>query len=232
MKIIRFEEIDSTNDYVKSLLRSGKTDGEDLVVTAKKQTGGRGTKGRSFVSEEGGVYLTRLYFYRDFPASDAFLVMAGASVAVCRTLEKFGLTATIKWPNDVYVNDKKICGILIENTFSGATISSSVVGIGLNVNNSLPEELKDAAISMREAAGKAFDRAAVENALIEETGNPCPIDEYRKRVGYLDRRVSLFFGDECVPAYALFVNERGELVAEIDGARRAVTAAEVSLRLR
>lgn len=69
--------------------------------------------------------------------------MANASVAVCRTLENYGLTAEIKWPNDVYVQGKKICGILIENVFSGDRISSSVVGIGVNVNNSLPEELKN-----------------------------------------------------------------------------------------
>lgn len=115
MKILHYEETDSTVLRAKALIGGG----EDLVVTAVRQTGGMGTKGRSFASEAGGVYLTRLTFYKNFPASDAFKIMAGASVAVCRTVEKFGLVPCIKWPNDVYVADKKICGILIENTFSG-----------------------------------------------------------------------------------------------------------------
>lgn len=227
MKIIRYEETDSTVLRAKALIGGG----EDLVVTAVRQTGGMGTKGRSFASEEGGVYLTRLTFYENFPASDAFKIMAGASVAVCRTVEKFGLVPCIKWPNDVYVADKKICGILIENTFSGNRISSSVVGIGVNVNNSLPEELANIAVSMREAAGHPFDREEVEKTLIEETGKSFPMNEYRRRVGYLGRRIVLISGGERVSAYALSVDEGGGLLVEMDGRQQRVTSAEVSLRL-
>ena len=78
MKRIHFEEIDSTNNYAKDR----RKDKEDLIITAKRQTGGRGTKGRSFVSEEGGVYLTKLVFYDNFPADKVFLVMARTAVAV------------------------------------------------------------------------------------------------------------------------------------------------------
>ena len=103
----RFDEIDSTNEYAKTKRQEGK----DLIVTAKRQIGGRGTKGRSFSSEEGGVYLTKLSFYDNFPAKEAFKIMAQAAVAVCETLQYYGLQPKIKWVNDVYVNDKKICGI-------------------------------------------------------------------------------------------------------------------------
>lgn len=227
MRIIRFDEIDSTNNYAKAQ----RENGEPLVVTAKVQTGGRGTKGRSFSSNEGGVYLTRLTFYRDFPASSAFRIMADASVAVCRTLEAFGLSPRIKWPNDVYVQDKKICGILIENTFSGDKIANSVVGIGVNVNNALPKEVEGIAVSMREAAGRAFDREKVEETLIEETGKRFAMKEYLERVGYLGRRVTLMIGDERIPAYAVSVDEEGGLLVETEGGKRRVTSAEVSLRL-
>ena len=150
---------------------------------------------------------------------------------MCRTVEKFGLVPCIKWPNDVYVADKKICGILIENTFSGNRISSSVVGIGVNVNNSLPEELANIAVSMREAAGHPFDREEVEKTLIEETGKSFPMDEYRRRIGYLGRRIVLISGGERVSAYALSVDEGGGLLVEMDGRQQRVTSAEVSLRL-
>lgn len=227
MKIIRFEEIDSTNLYAKA----HRAEGEDLVVTAKIQTGGMGTKGRSFSSNEGGVYLTRLTFYKNFPSSEAFKIVVNASVAVCRTLERFGLSPLIKWPNDIYVQDKKICGISTENTFSGDNVSNSVVGIGLNVNNALPEELRDIAVSMRTASGFEFDRTEVESVLIEETDKDFSMEEYLSRVGYLNREVTLIFGDKRIPAYAVSVDSQGGLIVEISGEKRRVTAAEVSLRV-
>lgn len=226
MKRIDLKETTSTNEVAKSLRERG----ENLVVTALRQTGGKGTKGRSFSSAAGGVYLTRLTFYENFPAADAFLIMASASVAVCRTLEKYGFEAEIKWPNDVYVHGKKICGILIENTFSGNKISCSVVGIGLNVNNELPAELSETAISMRSAAGKIFDREETENVLIEESGKIFPMEEYRKRIGFLGRPVLLLSGERKIPARAVDVDERGGLLAEIGGKMKRFAAAEVSLR--
>lgn len=227
MKILRFEELDSTNTYAKTLLKSG----ESAVIVAERQTGGRGTKGRSFVSNEGGVYLTKLDFHDGFPAKDAFKIMACAAVAVCKTLERFSFSPVIKWANDVHVNGKKICGILIENVFSGANIAASIVGIGLNVNNVLHEELRAIAVSMREAAGKPFDKSEVEAALIEELNGAFSVSDYLSRVGYLNREITLLEGGERNPAYAISVTERGELVVEQGGKIRTVTAAEVSLRL-
>lgn len=227
MKILRFEELDSTNTYAKTLLKSG----EGAFIIAERQTGGRGTKGRSFISNEGGLYLTKLDFYDCFPAKNAFEIMAGAAVAVCKTLERFSLSPVIKWANDVHVNGKKICGILIENVFSGANIASSIVGIGLNVNNVLPEELREIAVSMRETAGKTFDKSEVEAALIKELKGGFSFFDYLSRVGYLNREIILLEGGERTPAYALSVTERGELVVRQDGKIRTVTAAEVSLRL-
>lgn len=226
MKRIDLKETTSTNEVAKSLRERG----ENLVVTALRQTGGKGTKGRSFSSAAGGVYLTRLTFYENFPAANAFLIMASASVAVCRTLEKYGFEAEIKWPNDVYVHGKKICGILIENTFSGNKISCSVVGIGLNVNNELPPELSGTAISMRSAAGKVFDREETENVLIEESGKIFPMEEYRKRIGFLGRPVLLLSGERKIPARAVDVDERGGLLAEVGREMKRFAAAEVSLR--
>ena len=114
IKIKKFSRIVSTQEYADKM----KKYGENLIVTAGKQSGGKGTKGRSFSSEKGGVYLSSLLYYPNFPAEKSFLIMAGTCAAVCRTLEEGGLQAKIKWPNDVFVNGKKICGILTENTFS------------------------------------------------------------------------------------------------------------------
>ena len=144
-KRLHFDTLPSTQDYAKER----RVDGENLAVTATYQTGGKGTKGRTFSSQEGGVYLSKLTFYEDLHVKSAFKIMIGAAVAVCETLRFYGLKPLIKWPNDICVKDKKICGILIENVFAGDKVRSSVVGIGLNVFNSLPEELADIATSMK-----------------------------------------------------------------------------------
>ena len=135
VRIERFETLSSTNDYAKSVLAKG----ENVLIIARTQTGGRGTKGRSFSSREGGIYLSKVSFYEQYPAKEAFKLLQAAAVAVCETLHVWGVKAQIKWPNDILVNGKKICGILIENVFSGANVRSSIVGIGLNVCNELDE---------------------------------------------------------------------------------------------
>ena len=227
MKRIRLTEIDSTNLYAKALREKG----ENAVITARRQTGGMGTKGRSFSSQDGGVYLTKLAFYENFPARDAFKIMSTAAVAVCRTLEYFGLPPVIKWANDVYVADKKICGILIENVFSGDKISSSIIGVGLNVYNPLPDELKGIATSVELETGKRFDVEKVTDRLINELERGADISEYISRLGYMGQAATFLFPDGEASGKLLFVDERGALHAELDGQEKVLTAAEVSLRL-
>ncbi len=227
IKRIHFDEIGSTNEYAKEL----RDLGQDAVVTADRQTGGRGTKGRSFSSNVGGVYVTKLTFYRDFPAREAFKIMAGAAVAVCETLEFYGLCPVIKWVNDIYVNDKKICGILIENVFSGNRIVSSIVGIGLNVCNILPNDLERIATTMSQALNKDVCVVEVRERLIANLAVQKGVDEYLKRIGYMNRQATVICGESSMPASLLSVDEEGGLWAEIDGEKRRFAAAQVSLRL-
>lgn len=222
-----FQSLPSTQEYVKSK----RSEGQNLLVLAERQTGGKGTKGRSFSSEEGGVYLSKLSFYEEYPAKNAFLIMASAAVAVCETLRFYGLSPVIKWANDVFVNDKKICGILVENTLSGKNISSSVVGIGLNVCNSLPNELSGIATTMQQETGKVFSVSEVRERLISELSKTRSMEEYLSFIGYMGRTATLLFGDERVPATLLSVDREGGLIVEINGEKKRLTAAEVSLRL-
>lgn len=225
MKILNFDSLPSTNDYVKSHASEG-----DMVVTAKRQTAGRGTKNRRFDSGMGGLYLSKLTHYTDFPAADVFRVMLSSSLAVCRTVEDFGLKAGIKWPNDVFVNGKKICGILIENTFSGGKISSSVVGIGLNINNVLPFELREIATTMSEASGKNHVVEEVRARLLFHLNEEYSIEEYKKYIFFFNQEITLIQGDESRRVTALDIDERGRLVVWDAGELRAVSAGEVSLR--
>lgn len=227
MKRIFLEETESTNEYAKAR----RDLGENLLVVAKKQTGGRGTKGRSFCSNLGGVYLSLLTFYQDFPASNAFQIMQGAAVAVCETLAFFGVKPKIKWANDVYVNGKKICGILIENALKGKCIGSSVVGIGLNVWNELSDELSDIATTLFKETGKKMDVERVIDVLVRFLEEKNIHEKYAQYLGWLNEEVTLVIGDKETRAKLLSVDETGGLWAEIDGEKRRLAAAEVSLRV-
>ena len=152
MKIIELDEVDSTNEYCKRL----ETD-EDVAVIAKRQISGKGTKGRVFISERGGVYLSVMRFYKDFICRDAFKIMVNSCVAVCKTLEAYSVKPNIRWANDVLVGGKKISGTLIENSF-GKGGARSIVGIGLNVNNPIPDELKIQPQACRSIRLKKFPR--------------------------------------------------------------------------
>ena len=230
MEYIRehFDEIASTNDYAKSL-RSEK---KNRIITAKKQTGGRGTKGRSFSSNEGGVYLTKLDFYEDFPASRAFEIMANAASAVCDTLAGFSLSPQIKWANDVFVNGKKICGILVENVFSGNRVVSSVVGVGLNVYNELPFELSEIATNILAETGEKISVEAVTERLIAEWQKPRGMAEYLRYIGFMGEEATLVLADGEKHGRLLSVDEQGGLHVCIDGVNQRLTSAEVSLRAR
>ena len=224
---VHFEELPSTNDYAKE--KRGEC--KPLFVTASKQSKGRGTKGRSFVSNVGGVYLSALRYYDEFPAKESFKIMAFAAVAVCETLRFYGVSPVIKWANDIFVGDKKICGILIENVFSGANVASSVVGIGLNVNGEFTDELVDIATTMQAQTERTFSVEEVTETLIKELQKERTMAEYLAYIGYMGREVTLILGEEKTRASLLSVDEEGGLLVELCGEKRRLTTAEVSIRL-
>ena len=225
MKIEILEEVDSTNEYIKRYLSQG----EDRIVVAKRQTGGRGTKGRSFLSDEGGVYLTALNFYRGFFAKEAFLIMAHAATAVCRTAEHFGLQPEIKWPNDVYLSGKKLAGILVENILEGDKVKASVVGIGLNACNDLGA-INEIAISLSEGAGRKISVEEAREILIENLQRADTFNDYLQRVRFLGREVLVIEGDSSYRARAIEICQDGRLKVGRNGKEVCLSAAEISLK--
>lgn len=225
MKIELLEEVDSTNVYIKRYLPLG----EDVIVCARRQTGGKGTKGRSFVSDEGGVYLTALTFYRGVPASEAFRVMTHAAVSVCRTAEAFGLSPEIKWPNDVLIGGKKLAGILIENGFSDGMLKSSIVGIGLNAENDV--SALGIAVSLSEAAGRRISADEARETLIRNYAQADDFADYLSRIRFLSRMVTVREGEREYDALARRILPDGRLEVEAGGELRALSAAEIGLKL-
>ena len=157
MKIIELEVTESTNDEVKKYWDLD----EDIAVFARRQTGGRGSKGRSFSSPEGGIYISFIKHYRGLKAEKAYEVTEDISLSVALTLRAFGVKAEIKWPNDVYVGKKKICGMLTQNEIKNGYVEKTLCGVGINVNNDLPIELDGIATSLKKELGREVDLKSV-----------------------------------------------------------------------
>lgn len=226
--LYQFDELSSTNNFAKTLLNGSK----NALIFADAQSSGRGTKGRSFSSKKGGVYATKLDFYQNYPAQKAFEIMAKTATAVCKTLEDFGLMPCIKWPNDIYVANKKISGILIENGLQGKAIAYSIVGVGINVCNELPQELSAIATTMRLQLKTPPTVEEVKQKLCRYwTGEFC-MQDYLSRVGYLGQECDLLFSDTRKTATLLFVDEEGGLHVRINGEEKCFHSAELSLRIK
>ena len=132
-KIQKFEEIDSTNKFALDNIQSLK---DYSVITAKNQTAGRGRKGRTWVSTEGeNLYFSLLLKEPQVLLSEISGIPQLMGLAIYKALVTSGVKDSwIKWPNDIYVNNKKICGILCESRFKGSEIDGLVIGVGVNVN--------------------------------------------------------------------------------------------------
>tara|TARA_A100001015_G_scaffold47210_1_gene52127 strand:+ start:2137 stop:2865 length:729 start_codon:yes stop_codon:yes gene_type:complete len=145
MKIIKLDAIDSTNSYLKKLLNKESLD--DLtVVVSKHQTQGRGRNGNIWSNKPSLNLAFSIYKrFSDFEIDKKFMLNVISSISVYETLKKYNLfDLTIKWPNDIMTEDKKISGILIENNIRGKKIKHSVIGIGININQSKFKNLPNA----------------------------------------------------------------------------------------
>lgn len=133
-KIIHLSTVDSTNNYAANLLIEGKTE-HGTVILADEQTNGRGQRMTQWQSEAGMNLTASLILINPGVKLDQqFRITMFISLVLKNFLEKYGLKASVKWPNDIYIGDKKICGVLIENSVRGGIIGNAVIGIGLNVN--------------------------------------------------------------------------------------------------
>lgn len=155
-KVIHIEETDSTNRWLKE-----HGEGEILVV-AEYQTAGKGCGSNSWESEKGKNLTFSMLIHPDITAHDQFRITEVTSVALCETLAPYIYNKVeIKWPNDIYIGDKKICGMLIENRLQGSTVVDSIIGIGLNVNQRVFESDAPNPVSMWQLLGQDTDREAL-----------------------------------------------------------------------
>lgn len=194
--ILRLDETLSTNAELKRLQKENPLPEYSMVMT-EFQTAGRGQAGNSWYSGKGNnILLSFLLYPHSVKAKDQFIISQIVSLAIKRVLDNFIEDVTIKWPNDIYWNDKKIAGILIENSLIGQHIDYTIVGVGLNVNEKeFPSSLPNP-VSLREITGERADREILLTLLqVEflrlyqamERGEITPIErEYMKQLYHSD----------------------------------------------
>lgn len=237
--IIVMDEVDSTNLELKRLAKGGAKDG--TVVVADYQTSGRGRLGRSFFSPAGsGIYMS-LLLKPSFEEERATLVTTAVSVAVCRAIERVsGKRPLIKWVNDLYLDDKKICGILTEairNAVSGK-IEYIVIGIGVNCTKTeFPDDIKNIAGSVCEKA-ENFSRNELIAEIIKEINimgdfadSKNFIDDYKQRSLVIGKEIRIL-GESEELAKAVDIDENGGLVVRlVSGETKILSSGEISIRL-
>jgi BirA family biotin operon repressor/biotin-[acetyl-CoA-carboxylase] ligase len=159
-----FQKIPSTNLYAKELIKNKAEEG--TIVISDIQTEGRGRKNRLWSSPEGGLWFSTI-MYPDIPPHYGMLLTMASSVAVAKGIEEItGIKPEIKWPNDLLIDGRKVCGILTELDAEMDKVNHMIIGIGINVNNSIDNNLKQTAISLKQKTSQNISRVDLLRSII------------------------------------------------------------------
>lgn len=160
--IIHQDEVVSTNQSLRERLNGQRSLPEGSVLWADVQTAGRGQAGNSWESEAGKNLTFSTVLYPDvIPANKQFLISQITALSVKETLDLYTGGITIKWPNDIYRHDRKICGMLIENDLAGSMIRCSIQGVGINLNQEIFRSSAPNPVSLKQITGLTYDREEV-----------------------------------------------------------------------
>lgn len=238
-RIYLYDILASTNITAKQLASEYAPHGS--IVVANAQTKGRGRLGRSFFSPaDTGLYMS-IILHPQCSFSDVSMVTIATAVGVCRALKKvIALEPTIKWVNDIYMNDKKICGILCEaiSHVESGIAESVIIGIGINVHTlpmDFPIELQNIVSSLYEnKVARNQLIAAITNEVLsisETLSSKSFLEEYRSRSFLIGRELNYTHNNEHKDGTAFSINDEGNLLIKLkDGSIDVLIAGEVSLR--
>ncbi len=237
-----FKSVDSTNTYLKTPAEEGAKEG--TVAIAEEQTQGRGRFGRSFYSPGGsGIYISIL-LRPSLSASQALLITTCAAVAVANAIERVSdRRAEIKWVNDVYIDGKKVCGILTEASLDmeSGGLNYAILGIGINIympSGNFPDEIKNTATAIFDKKPDSDCRSRLAAAVIDEFMSRYKnidskeyLNDYRNRSMITGKRVTVIRGSERFEATAGEIDDdlRLEVVTD-DGKREFLSSGEVSIK--
>lgn len=236
-RVLYYPSVSSTMDAARQAARQGAAAG--TVVIAEQQAAGKGRMKRAWLTPPGNIALS-IILYPGL-AHLPYLVML-ASLAVAHSVEAVtGLPTQIKWPNDVLIRGKKVCGILLESDVRGSTVGYAIIGIGINVNLRAADypDISDTATSLTDESGRAVSRLAVVRRLLVEVerlyltlSKPGPVyEEWRSRLVTLGRRVQVKSGETVLEGIAETVDSDGSLLLRHpEGGLSRIVAGDVTLR--
>lgn len=236
-------ETDSTNSVLKKMAAENAPEG--TVVLADIQNAGRGRRGKAWMSAPGlGIWMSILLRPNLHPSSVQTLTLA-ASVAVMIALEPMGIKGLgIKWPNDILINRKKVCGILTELSAEAEKVEWVILGIGLNVNHSksdFPHDMASIATSLRMNINTGLNRSLIAANIINEVekvyqgfiekGSSWVVDEWKKRNITLGKTIDVISQTGSFSAEAFDITTEGKLIVkDDDGKVHEVLSGEISIR--
>ena len=232
------ETVDSTNLYLKR----NATISKDTLVVAKTQTAGKGRYGKSFYSDENGIYMS-LLLNKAIPAKNVYLLTVSAAVAVAETLnDLYGINAKIKWVNDVYCGTKKLCGILCEGVLNSDQVyEKAIVGIGINIFKShFPAEIFDIATSLEELVDRpCIDRNNIISSvinrfydLINHKNHEEIVRRYKDLSLMLGKEVVVLSAEGAYSAKVVDIDNNAQLIVENqNGKIIALNSGEISIKL-
>ena len=237
-RILYFQRLTSTMDKAVEEAEAGAAEG--TVILTEEQTAGRGRFQRPWVSPAGNLYLSVVLR----PSTDVLPYLSLlAGLAVARAIMRIThLLPTIKWPNDVRLQGKKVCGILVEGARTASQRGYSILGMGINVNThpgEVSSEVAPISTSLSAEVGRPVARDRLLRHLLQELdglyvaaeGGNVPIEEWRDRLDTLGRQVEVRWGDEVYTGHAEDVDKTGNLVLRLeDGSRITLLAGEVTLQ--
>jgi len=241
-KIVHYHQIDSTNKEAKKLAASGEKEG--TIVISEEQLAGRGRLGRTWISPAGTSIWMSVILRPSIAPTDASKITLLAGLAVCEGIkEATGLPVQIKWPNDLVLHNKKICGILTEMSAEMEKINYIILGIGINVNtDSFPEDLKNTATSLKIEGEKEYDRKEIVKAILmyleqyyelymKNQDMEDLLEKYKNHCLTLGKEVKIIHRNEEFIGKAVDLSKEGELMVEKqDGQVITVFSGEVSVR--
>ena len=240
--IYTYKTTSSTNEVAKKLALTGAKHG--TVVISEEQTAGKGRMGRTFYSPANtGIYMS-IILRPNLTAMDSVLITTASSVAICDAIHKVtGIECQIKWINDIYINNKKVGGILTEasTNFESGTIDYLILGIGINFNNpkdNFPDDLKEIADSLYKGNSNGINRNILCAEILNNILSIIPkikdynfISEYKKRSIILNQEIMYTSGGIYSKGRAIDINNDGSLVIKHDdGSIKILNSGEISIR--
>lgn len=226
-----YDTVTSTNDIAKELCKENK---KCILVAADGQTNGRGRQGKSFFSPKGsGLYFSIVY-NTDSPAFEFTGVTCAVGVACARAIRKLtSLDAKIKWVNDIYIDNKKVCGILVQSVSENGIVKKLIIGVGINVSTiDFPDDIKEIAASLGQEIDRNILTAEIANNISELIfKDPVEyISEYKELSNVIGKDIRYLKDNVWHEAQAADIDSRGGLVVLENGETVTLTSGEISVR--